>query len=837
MNGLTYLLTIVAVFSALDTPAWMGVSMFNFEKDDPLTTWTVSSGQDQLQREPHYATVGRQSLRFTTPAWGNGLPEWPAFEVTPPVGDWRPFDRFVIDITNPTEDRLTLSLFITDSGTPFREGFKYQLDLPAKDYRRHVIPISDLKKKVDISNISLLHFSTQRPVGELSLYLDSLCLLEKGENPLGPMPEFLRDLADLFLEEAPAFATMAEAYSRRLEEDNAPGDLRQEARSDLEAEASRLQEYLDEISSSPLTLDRLEFIQTELERYPARFDRVLSVLKFRADLRKVGRPDRGLLVGAATSMEKILPRDMPFELKAPRQLSLSLARREKESLQIGVLARDGDMREVEISVTELEKEGGTVFPPERVQCEVVGFVQTEHRPPYDVPYVGWWPDPILNFLGPVDVAKGDLQTFWVRVKCPEDQPAGVYRGQLRVAAVNLEPIFFDLSIRIYDFALPPHAPLPGALSFFEEPSQMGGKATWPERKTEYADFLADYYIDYDHLYRGGPPDFDILKRLSDRGQLVAFNLGNVLNGGVPAEEAEDVARKAVERLRPAYDQAKEMGFLNHAYIYGFDERGSDQFDQLETTARILREAFPEVLLLTTSYDHSYGLDSPVKTLDGWCPLTPRYDPERAARARQSGRSVWWYICCSPHHPWANWFIEYPAIETRLLTGAQTVRYRPDGFLYYALDMWKENQPIETGPFTTWNPVSWTTYHGDGSLLCAGPGGRPVPTIRLENYRDGLEDFAYAIILEAIVLESENRRESLTEAETAWLEEARSAAEVPRELVRSLREFSRDPESLYLWRNRMGELIERSGRGNINPWGDDFGARGFSSREPDRLEGR
>ena len=34
-------------------------------------------------------------------------------------------------------------------------------------------------------------------------------------------------------------------------------------------------------------------------------------------------------------------------------------------------------------------------------------------------------------------------------------------------------------------------------------------------------------------------------------------------------------------------------------------------------------------------------------------------------------------------------------------------------------------------------MSWTTYHGDGSLLCSGPGGKPVPTIRLENYRDGL----------------------------------------------------------------------------------------------------
>ena len=72
-----------------------------------------------------------------------------------------------------------------------------------------------------------------------------------------------------------------------------------------------------------------------------------------------------------------------------------------------------------------------------------------------------------------------------------------------------------------------------------------------------------------------------------------------------------------------------------------------------------------------------------------------------------------------------------AIESRLLMGAMTAKYRPDGFLYYSLSIWNQNKPIESGPFTDWNPVSWTTYHGDGSLLCSGPGGKPVPTIRLE----------------------------------------------------------------------------------------------------------
>ena len=196
---------------------------------------------------------------------------------------------------------------------------------------------------------------------------------------------------------------------------------------------------------------------------------------------------------------------------------------------------------------------------------------------------------------------------------------------------------------------------------------------------------------------------------------------------------------------------------------------------LERSAQALRRAFPEVLLMTTSYDHSYGLDSVVKSDRR---LVSADAAVRSGQGRAvpepTGKKVWWYICCGPRNPHANWFVEYAAIEARLLMGAMTAKYRPDGFLYYSLSIWNENKPIENGPFTEWNPVSWTTYHGDGSLLCSGPGGKPVPTIRLENYRDGMEDFAYACILEEIVRRYEARDERLSADEEQWLAEARAA---------------------------------------------------------------
>ena len=124
-------------------------------------------------------------------------------------------------------------------------------------------------------------------------------------------------------------------------------------------------------------------------------------------------------------------------------------------------------------------------------------------------------------------------------------------------------------------------------------------------------------------------------------------------------------------------------------------------------------------------------------------------------------------------------------------GAMTAKYRPDGFLYYAISRFPNNdKPITTGPFTEWNPASFGPNNGDGSLLCSGPGGKPLATIRLENFRDGLEDYAYVKQLEA-------------------LDPDHPALAVPADVVRSMTDFTHDPAALYRWRNAVAEAITQS----------------------------
>ena len=406
------------------------------------------------------------------------------------------------------------------------------------------------------------------------------------------------------------------------------------------------------------------------------------------------------------------------------------------------------------------------------------------------------------------------------MRASRQQAPGLYRGKMELMVEGAPVFSFDLGVRVFSFTLPERSPLPLAITFAPGDNPLTETIAeqrrwrqspdypvnaWKQHKQRWGDFLADYYITYDSLYHHRIPDYEILMRLRDQGRLDWFNLGYFAQAGTNAAEVEAWKAANLPRFREAYTKAKDLGLLPHAYIYGCDENKPELFSQVESAARILKAEFPGVLIMTTASDQSYGMESAIKSVDAFCPLTPSFDPEKAARARAAGKQVWWYICCAPHHPSANMFIECSAIEGRLLMGAMSAKYRPDGFLYYQISIWNSQKPITSGPFTDWDPRSWTTYHGDGSWTCVGPDGIPLPTIRLENFRDGLEDFAYVCLLESAIAQIE-ASPALRAARTTWLKRARPLLQAPAEVLKSKTDYTHDPARLYHWRNAMAEAI-------------------------------
>ena len=144
-------------------------------------------------------------------------------------------------------------------------------------------------------------------------------------------------------------------------------------------------------------------------------------------------------------------------------------------------------------------------------------------------------------------------------------------------------------------------------------------------------------------------------------------------------------------------------------------------------------------------------------------------------------------------------------------GWQTFAWGLDGDLHYRTDLWTTfwNNRLSGRrlPFTEWREtgsagaayVYYRAVHDASTRM---------PSLRLWNYRDGIEDFEYLHILRRRV-ESLRRRkpraaELLAEAERALNVRGFVTDPVPRR-------FASGGEEILLQRRRIAELIERIGR--------------------------
>ena len=504
-------------------------------------------------------------------------------------------------------------------------------------------------------------------------------------------------------------------------------------------------------------------------------------------------------LGIADSMSRVRPREGFDAASVSPALSaeLELARGEHEALQVAVMPTGGALKRFSVTCEGAPK--GVA-----VTCSPVGYIKTGTQPTYGLGYtkdgrrrvkpvgIGWWPDPILTYTNACDVAVDDVQSFWIDVHAARTAAAGKYALALVAADANGVIRKVPLSVTVNDFEMPATSPLPLLVTFNPRPNaKTAGKDAaaaisadpaspvnlWKRHRDEWGDFLADHFVMMDNLYSRAMPYIDQLKRMKAQGRLGDFTIGywNPAHGDCGYWKAHDLAG-----LKEAYGKCREAGLLDHGWLYGADEVPIRGIADVDKAAELMRKEFPGVRIMTTAQDYSFG--NVATNIHAFCPHTPLFMKHSAAiaPARAKGRQVWWYVCEQPRAPWANIYLECQPIEQRLLMGAMTAKERPDGFLYWEIAYWNSPRPVTGGPFTDWNCTRWR-FHGDGCWTCCGPDGIPLPTQRLENFRDGLEDFAYVKLVEA----KHGRR-----------------VEVPESIMRSMTDYTDDPQAVRAWRRRL-----------------------------------
>lgn len=439
---------------------------------------------------------------------------------------------------------------------------------------------------------------------------------------------------------------------------------------------------------------------------------------------------RGYVIGTETSLTKIL-RDRWFDGEVGQPVRISAARNEFESAQVVVLAYAQTIEGAEVTASMLTGPNGAQLSAE---LNLVEYVQTR-KPKYDVDYVGWWPDPLMP-MKPFDVPKGSLQPIWVTVHPSEQTPAGIYEGTITVRPKNAPESSIPIEVRVWDFTLPVTPHLKTAFALFEHEIGAWYGGTTEEIKRNYYAFMLDHRLSVMNLYSKQPiPRREDMRFCFDRGQ----NFMTLAYTHNKDQEGRDELARMIREHR-AFTEPK--GWWDKACIYGFDEIKPDKYHELRDMYGWIGREFPGLPRMCTVAPTEELMDS----IDIWVPLTSNWIEKDAREFESSGNEVWWYVCCVPYHPYPNFFIDYPAVDQRIVFWMNW-KYGIPGFLYYAVNLWEVNRKSkDRWPEVAWDTFTFQEYNGDGHLVYPGPDGKPISSIRLECIRDGIEDYDYFAIL-------------------------------------------------------------------------------------------
>ncbi|MCP4641035.1 MAG: DUF4091 domain-containing protein [bacterium] len=542
------------------------------------------------------------------------------------------------------------------------------------------------------------------------------------------------------------------------------------------------------------------------------------------------RDDGGFSVRLASSLAKF-PRTEPvIGGTIVTSITLEAARDEAESFQLVVLPHGRDLTGVEVT-TEPLRCGAASIP---IEWHPVAYVETGTPRGYTPPYVGWWPD-VLMPPAPVDVKAGCRQPLWFRVEVPADAPAGNYAGSVSVRHSGTE-VVVPVTLRVRPFRLPRPGTLPTAFGLYARALSEWYHGTTNYQKTlriddfaRWCEFLGHYRLTPKNIAN----EYCVTKEVEGEKKLDLGTLKQTLAPlapryyppysfcvyrlPCPADVRNGTTTQDpavwVRSLQARATEYQRLGLPSAAYVYGIDEPSPAAYPFVRNVYTLVRESTPEFPIMQT-VNHSPP-EELAGLVDIWCPLSSRApDPFYAAR-REAGDTLWTYVCCGPKPPHANFFIDQPAIDHRMVFW-QARQLGATGVLYWCVCWW-QGIPGPSGdaphfpevPMVLRDNAGTLTslgVNGDGILVWPGPDMTPYPSTRLENVRDGIEDYEYL----ALLARSLQRVRALPEGKRPSdevLHEGEALAKVPESISQSMTEFAKDPNVLLERRKAVGDMIE------------------------------
>lgn len=468
---------------------------------------------------------------------------------------------------------------------------------------------------------------------------------------------------------------------------------------------------------------------------------------------------------------------------------LTAARGEGESLQLGIVPLDRDLSDIRVRVEPLRRKGGGgSIGPDACELYRVGYVHVAGPSAGAPPTPSWWPDPLLPVDGPF-AARGVCQPVWLDLFVPRSARAGRYTGGILVeAAGHRERV--PVELEVLDFTLPVEHSLRQLFVFrasLVSQKYFGGdgddyvKKVPVERILRMADVILKRrlgvhvwgnesaghpsavmpYLREEKTPQGWRFDFTETDRVLTH--LRAAGMRTLYCGFSPVWKFAGEREQPYLEFLEAYLQAvqahlEEKGWLEEAVYYMPDEPWQEEsVVSCIRLAELAGRVAPRLKRLMTAPRDPRLQGLSQVWVPGNLPEAHPEDQEQQERLRfwqRHGAEMWWYICCGPTHPYPNFFVDYPTIDSRMVFWL-TWKYQKTGFLYWGVAYHGDPKEMTPdGPTERYSVGPPHMGNGDGTLCYYGPDLTLYPSIRLNAIRDGIEDYEYLALLKRLADKAE-----------------------------------------------------------------------------------
>lgn len=388
------------------------------------------------------------------------------------------------------------------------------------------------------------------------------------------------------------------------------------------------------------------------------------------------------------------------------------------------------------------------------------------------------PDALLPWAGGARPTEQQNQPFWLQVTVPYGTPAGTYSGPVSVVADG-QTTNVTVNVRVTGVSIPPPNQASGNLltAFHVSPQTYVNTVAslhklalseqrHPVNPTLFR-FLASYRLSPNSWGFGAPRSKEGYTRERAWFRNPAGNMEEQVGSGlfaamsIPLSNNRTAAGNYIAGLSPMQPETwcdylrsvrsfwDSHGWLNaFPYLYGLDETGTTGFRIVARQAAALHSCFPGAKELVTGNPasrNSFLWDGGNDDVDVWTVLANRYYgkytvPKESRKgvshardrlndidkARSRGKQIWTY--------------NYRNTKTPSFTATEPLSDSRMVFLWAALE----------GITGVLYGEGTTNYQGDpyqavakqGEFVLFYPGqDSPVPSARLEQIRDGIEDWA------------------------------------------------------------------------------------------------